>query len=217
MAFNKVNIENLLFICYNIALIGSCCILYPYNNIKIGNCQHIFSTILTKINNRIMSNIQTVKGMTERKRAFIYNICDRGLPVNLAAKEAGYASSSSKYLLSDPSISAAIQERMLYLFRAEDAPIARQVLRAIMIDESANVKARIECAKALLNRGGFVEPKASIVAEGEVKEASEMTGQEIQSAIESLTRELGVRAVGAKLVESEAIEVEDTIQVVDIL
>ncbi len=161
----------------------------------------------------------TLAGLNEQQAIFVRNIVDYGKNYKAAAIAAGYEGSWAYRLSSLPAVRQAIQDRLLWVMQTSDAPAARQVLRDIMDDPSASKPVRVECAKALLNRAGFVEPKAAPLAPNSLKAPSEMTGDELRGAMELLQKEIGERANAAKVIDADNAPQDDGLpsQIVDIL
>lgn len=125
-----------------------------------------------------------------------------GTPVQRAYVMAGYKpdDSNAYKLLRHPAVSAAIKAEMTRRLQDEDAPAARKLLRRFVDDEQCDKKLRVDCAKTLLSRGGYVEPKAADPAPPGTKEPSEMSGKELDDMIDRLRTELRQR-------ESKAIDI----------
>lgn len=167
-----------------------------------------------------MSSLQVTTGLNEKELAFVIGVTDNGLSIRESAKRAGYSEMYGYKLQNNKAIAAAIHDRIWWLLRTNDAPAARRVLYNIMMDESASKSARIECAKTLLNRGGYAEPKPIAPESGGLDKApSEMTGDELRQAIDKMQRELGVRATGASVIDAhcEPVEGGQSSQAVDLL
>lgn len=160
------------------------------------------------------------QGLTDQQKSFVLHTV-AGMSANLAARAAGYSSpdTAGHRIRALPHVQQAIREAMWLQIQTDDAPAARRVLREILDDTEAPRPIRVECAKILLNRGGFVEPKAQTAAGGIDKPVSEMTGNELQVAILKLQGELGNRMSAAKLIEgvSEPVHDKTPPQLIDIL
>lgn len=166
-----------------------------------------------------MTKNHVMAGLTAQQAIFVRQITDFGKSYKAAAEIAGYEPDTAYTLVSRPAVRQAIQDRLLWVMQTSDAPAARQVLRDIMDDPSASKSVRVECAKALLNRAGFVEPKAAPLAPNSLKAPSEMTGDELRGAMELLQKEIGERANAAKVIDADNAPKDDGLpsQIIDIL
>ena len=168
-----------------------------------------------------MSNIQAVSGgALDSQEALFVRYVIEGLRPKHALRRAGYKFSDTilERLQSTPRVQIAIKSALTLQFQTNDAPAARKVVRDLMDDVSNSNKIRLECAKLLLNRGGYAELKAVPVKEGIDKSPSEMTGAELQARIDKLQGEIGARAAGAKVIEGILLDDldDDTPQDIDI-
>mgnify|MGYP000870139300 CR=1 FL=1 len=145
--------------------------------------------------------MQTDLAMTDRQAAFARYLVD-GRHYLEAYKLAGYTGPQpvASRLTRHPAVSAAIRAEMVRRLQDEDAPAARKLLRRFLEDEQCDKKLRVDCAKTLLSRGGYVEPKAAEPAAPGTKEPSEMSGKELDDMIDRLRTELRQR-------ESKAIDI----------
>lgn len=137
--------------------------------------------------------------LNERQARFVEHVVD-GVPYQKAYALAGYAPKQQNawLLIRHPAVSLAIRAEMTRRLQNEDAPAARRLLRQFVDDETVDKRLRADCAKTLLARGGYVEPKAAeIVAPGQ-KEASEMSTDELEAFISKAKQQLDARAEGAK-------------------
>ena len=140
--------------------------------------------------------IVLAKKFTEQQSTFVREIIAGG-DVKEAAIKAGYsqdfANSSAYALLQQPAILAAVQIGVAKSL-ALDSPVARKTLRDIMVDETVDKRLRVACAKDLLNRAGFIAPKA--VAAGNAGETplNEMSTTELRALADKLEGELAGRA-----------------------
>lgn len=125
-----------------------------------------------------------------------------GIPIQKAYALAGYKPdhANAYKLAKHPGVSAAIRAEMTRRLQDEDAPAARKLLRRFLEDEECDKKLRVDCAKTLLSRGGYVEPKAIEAPAPGTKDPSEMTGAELDQMIDRMRTELRQR-------ESKAIDI----------
>ena len=139
--------------------------------------------------------------LNDRQSSFVRYLVD-GRHYLEAYKLAGYTGTqpAASQLAHSPLVSAAIRAEMTRRLQDEDAPAARKLLRRFLEDEEADKKLRVDCAKTLLSRGGYVEPKATEAPAPGTKDPSEMTGSELDAMIDRLRTELRQR-------ESKAIDI----------
>lgn len=151
--------------------------------------------------------MQNELALTDRQSAFARHIVD-GYHYLEAYKRAGYTGDqpAASRLTRHPAVSAAIRAEMTRRLQDEDAPAARKLLRRFLEDEQCDKKLRVDCAKTLLSRGGYVEPKAIEAPAPGTKDPSEMTGAELDQMIDRMRTELRQR-------ETKAIDI--TPQVID--
>ena len=137
---------------------------------------------------------QIVASLSDMQRAFVANLME-GIPAPKAYVMAGYKpdGSNAYKLAHSPLVSAAIRAEMTRRLQDEDAPAARKLLRRFLEDEQCDKKLRVDCAKTLLSRGGYVDPKAIEAPAPGTKEPSEMSGKELDDMIDRLRTELRQR------------------------
>src|SRR5205809_7263102 len=101
-----------------------------------------------------------LRQLTEKQAEFVAQCIEWG-DAPKAAQLAGFegrASHEAWRLLRIPHVIAALNTAVKIAF-AEDAPLARKVLRQFVKDESMHPKIRLDAAKTLLDRGGFIAPR----------------------------------------------------------
>lgn len=142
--------------------------------------------------------MQNLIALNERQAAFVRYLVD-GRHYLEAYKLAGYQGGQpqASHLQHMPVISAAIRAEMTRRLQDEDAPAARKLLRRFLEDEEADKKLRVDCAKTLLSRGGYVEPKAIEAPAPGTKDPSEMSGSELDAMIDRMRTELRQREAKA--------------------
>ena len=150
---------------------------------------------------------QNVAVITEPMESFARQIVD-GVPPQRAYEIAGYKpdGSNAYKLLRHPQVSALIRAEMTRRLQDEDAPAARKLLRRFLEDEEADKKLRVDCAKTLLSRGGYVEPKAIEAPAPGTKDPSEMTGAELDQMIDRMRTELRQRETKAIDITPQALD-----------
>jgi len=116
-----------------------------------------------------------------------------------AARLAGYANPSSDgyRLLQVPTIQAAIEQELRRRLAGELAPLAFRFLEAVLRDKEAKFgeRVRLDAAKLLIDRAGYVPPRQSESTAGEAKEPEQMTTQELHDLVIRLDQEIMDRAV----------------------
>lgn len=130
--------------------------------------------------------------LTEREDDFVELLCE-GLSPGDAASGAGYPARSYIDLLQSPRVSRRVEWRMRSVIRNELAPKAIRLLGRILDDEAASPKVRIQAARFLLERAGYVAPRPPI-GETDEKSISAMTPQELADLVEKLEAERASRA-----------------------
>lgn len=93
-----------------------------------------------------------------------------------------------------PHIAQAIQSEARRILYVESAPAALALLVQFMEDPKVERKIRLDCAKTVASRGGFVAPKANDPSDLGGKALNEMTRDELHDAIGQLRKELSDRA-----------------------
>lgn len=145
--------------------------------------------------------MRTNLALNDRQAAFARYLVD-GRHYLEAYRLAGYTGGQpqASFLTRHPAVSAAIKAEMTRRLQDEDAPAARKLLRRFLEDEQCDKKLRVDCAKTLLSRGGYVDPKAIEAPAPGTKDPSEMTGAELDQMIDRMRTELRQR-------ESKAIDI----------
>jgi phage terminase small subunit len=153
-----------------------------------------------------MSQQIATRQLSERQAAFIENLIETG-DAPKAAQLAGFLdrpSREARRLLRIPYVLAALNAAMAAAL-AEDAPLARKLLRRYVEDEALHPKLRLEAAKSLLDRAGHIAPKARDANERHHKPLHEMSIEELRALADRFEAELGGRA---KLVSPEGSDAE---------
>lgn len=151
--------------------------------------------------------------MIDRQNELIRRIVENGETVDFAALQCGISTRHAYILTGQAEVQQAIQNKMWDTLKMRDAPRARRVLIEIMEDKNAGKAVRMECAKTLLNRAGYVEQRATVaLPQGVSKAPSEMSGDELRKEINKLHSEIANRVSGAKVIDATPIT-----QVIDIL
>lgn len=135
-------------------------------------------------------------GLTAAQRVFVDRLAE-GCDKSEAIIKAGYKDEKPEReawrLLQQPQILAALQIQVARRL-AVGAAVARKVLHDIMVDESVDKRLRAACAKDLLNRAGFIAPKAQEARKGAETPLNEMSTTELRALADKLEGEIAGRA-----------------------
>lgn len=152
------------------------------------------------------------KTFTSQQAAFIRYAAD-GMELEQAAIASGYAPATAKdvggQIRRQPAIIAAIQVEVAKRLAIGSA-VSLKVLEDIR-DNSKDERLRVACAKDLLNRAGFIAPKATEASRGADKPLNDMSTTELRALADKLEGELADRAkpvssASAAPIASQAIE-----------
>ena len=144
--------------------------------------------------------------LTDKQTAFVAALIETG-DAPTAAQLAGFLDRPSKEawrLLRIPRVMAAVNAAV-QIALAEDAPLARNLLRQYVKDPSMHPKIRLDAAKTLLDRAGHIAPKARDASGGQDKPLNEMSRDELRALVDRYEAELTGRA---KLVSAERLDPE---------
>ena len=144
--------------------------------------------------------------LTDKQTAFVAALIETG-DAPTAAELAGFLDRPSKEawrLLRIPHVLAAVNAAV-QIALAEDAPLARNLLRQYVKDPSMHPKIRLDAAKTLLDRAGHIAPKAKDPSAGHDKPLHEMSLEELRALVDRYEAELTGRA---KLVSAERLDPE---------
>jgi hypothetical protein len=155
-----------------------------------------------------MSELAT-RHLTEMQEAFVERLIECG-DASTAARLAGFADRREPWrLLRIPHVLAAVNAAMKTAL-AHDAPVARLLLRQYVMDPKMNPKIRLEAAKTLLDRSGYVAPKArDDSADGGYRSLHEMTTEQLRAEADRLAGEIANRATPVLGASEAPIETED--------
>ena len=156
-------------------------------------------------------------GLTAKRvefvRQFVALGCS-GQDAHRAAEAAGYAPASvwtvARDLLQTPAIRAAIRREQSGKL-ATLANEAIEVVGAIMRDEDAPAKVRLEAAKCVLDRAGFAAAKAigDAGTHDKDKPVSEMTREELRAILDQARRT--VAGDNADVIDAEVVKPADSL------
>lgn len=161
-----------------------------------------------------MNQVLTREEREAREEAFISLVCD-GKPVQDAAEEAGYSRAYGSTLAKRPKIQQEIYRRIATFFTSEAAPRAAKFLFDVVTDDKAPAKVRLDAAKDILNRAGFM-PHSKDEKASDRKELNEMTPDELRAKIGQIEGELADRATPVNAPNAQDLPVVD-VQLLDIL
>jgi phage terminase small subunit len=145
----------------------------------------------------------TVHTLTPMQQRFVEVMVQSGDQVR-AAEVAGYAfSSAGADLARNPKIQRAIAEGIASRLLTEGAPIAYALLAEVVRDKAVSARVRVDAAKTILDRGGFVPPKAAEPG-GMEKTVTEMSRDELRAFITIAENHLANAAVDVTPPAAEA-------------
>lgn len=148
----------------------------------------------------MVDKVIAAAGFDARQLAFLSAIVD-GNTISDSEMKAGYAKNAGYPLLRTPAAQAAIEAALRRKLSTEAAPVAlRSLISLARSSESERI--RVDAAKILLDRAGFVPP-TRLATSGDVeKQLTEMSQDELhdvmakhEKEIDRLEAELAARAV----------------------
>lgn len=133
----------------------------------------------------------------------------QGLGKDVAAVGAGYTPGSSAVhlLLQSPHVTRAVERRMRSVLVNDAAPLALRVLQEVAGDEKVHPAIRRAAARDLLDRAGYVPPKAVSQELGD-KSIATMTAEELAELVNKMEGELASRAKDVSAPDGEPIDDE---------
>lgn len=156
-----------------------------------------------------MSELQALDG---RQLALAESV-GSGLSIPEAAERCGYSVSGAYQALDTPLLAAVVVKRLARRIILDGAPAAVAYLVRLVKDEEASGKLRLEAAKALLDRAGFVAPKAADPERPGDKGLHDMSADQLKEFIGKAQNELANRAT---IVEGETVDAPATGQDADL-
>ena len=133
-------------------------------------------------------------GLTEKQLSFVRALVATGNK-KLAVEQAGYGGDAvitSAQVLASPAVTAALRHEINRCL-LHHAAAAVSVLLEIMTDKTAPKGVRVDAAKAVLDRAGFIAPRQGD-QQGATKALNEMSSDELRRFISDSERELSGRA-----------------------
>jgi uncharacterized protein (UPF0147 family) len=134
----------------------------------------------------------TTNRLTEQQEALVRAISS-GLTMREASEASGYSVTNTYNALSSPIVRAAIQTSLSNMLQTRAAPMALHVLIEITEDKTAPKGVRVDAARTLLDRAGYVAPRAREATKDE-KPLSERTPEELRAFIAQLESTLADKA-----------------------
>jgi hypothetical protein len=152
---------------------------------------------------------KSVAETNEKLDKFVECLAD-GAGLHVSAAAAGYDLQDAWALYQTPRVSRLVEYRVRSVLRNEHAPRAMAFLGKLAADEAAPLKERRQAAQFVLERAGYVAPRAQ-VQEAAEKSISAMSAEELASLVEKLEQERASRAKdvsapNAQALDSEAID-----------
>jgi len=121
-----------------------------------------------------------------------------GLKIRDAMNRAGYSEKVRPATATTPSIMQEIRARTGRNLQTL-APRALDVV-VEMMENGGNDRIRLEAAKTILDRSGFIAPKATDGAENRDKELHQMSREELQARAARLQNEIADRATPVEII-----------------
>jgi hypothetical protein len=128
--------------------------------------------------------------LTPKQQSLINNLVS-GMSIKAAMSAAGYSETSRLSRIFTPAMQAHLRQLMVEKLAAM-APAALVVLNDLMDDEDASPKIRLDAAKTILDRAGFVPPKASDAPTVGEKALHEMSRDDLAERVHQLQSEIAV-------------------------
>ncbi len=141
-----------------------------------------------------MQQYPVASRFASKDAALVYYI-GKGLPIDDSLKRSGFATFPVKTLMR-PDVQKVIEKTWKNELRVNMAR-CRAILMEFVENEKLAPTTRIDAAKTLYSWLGKEDESGALD-----KPLSEMTGNELRQSIESLQREIGVRATGAKAIDA---------------
>ncbi len=148
---------------------------------------------------------------TDKQVEFVRLVASGKLAPTDAARAAGYRhpSSDASRLLRLPAISDAIRQGMAARLHNELAPVALNTVADIMRDADAPARLRLDASRVILDRAGYVPPKAQDPGADGAGGLSGMTRDQLAALADKLAQELGDRAQTIDVAPGDAPDIEE--------
>jgi hypothetical protein len=129
-----------------------------------------------------------MENFTTMQQALILNLAS-GMEVKAAMSAAGYSKNMRPAVVITPAMQGHLRQLMVGEL-ALMAPKALSLLCGQMDDEEASAKIRLDAAKTILDRAGFVPPKAPEATTMSEKSLHEMTRSELAERVQRLHKDI---------------------------
>lgn len=138
---------------------------------------------------------EVTRALTDKQQSFVRYMVQTGDCVT-AATLAGYEQPeiAGYHVRDSKGVAAALPAAMLKALVVEGAPLAYKLLIDTLKDPDQPRKLRLECAKTILDRSGFVAPKASENKGLLPASLVDMTASDLHEASAMIANELANRA-----------------------
>lgn len=130
--------------------------------------------------------------LSEKNIVFARLLSENG-DIPAAAKAAGVTRSYAYDLVRTPAVQAAVAAEVRRKLTI-GAPVALSTLIEVVSDKSVSPGTRVKAATAILDRAGFVAPRAAPLGSGVEKTLNEMSIDELKDLAAKLEDELAGRA-----------------------
>ena len=144
--------------------------------------------------------------LDERQQKFVECLAT-GMGLALSSAAAGYDPLEAQALLQTPRISRLVELRVRSALHNDYAPKAMAFLAELASDKAAPLKERRQAAQFVLERAGYVAPRAQIQEAAE-KSISAMSAEELASLVEKLEQERASRAKDVSAPNAQALDSE---------
>ncbi|MBR0661196.1 terminase small subunit [Neoroseomonas oryzicola] len=159
--------------------------------------------------------------LTEQQAAFVFHYTSDPACLgngSASARAAGYSDESAgeiaRQLLEKPHVRAAVDAALRSQISGRMAVKASRLLERVIDDEDAPLKVRVEAAKTILDRGGFVAPsafeKAAEAARREGKTVNALTLDELRAEIAAIAQSAVPMPAGGRVIDVEVGELVKT-------
>lgn len=150
---------------------------------------------------------QSVAVTNEKLDKFVELLAE-GAGLHVSAAASGYDIKDAWALYQTPRISRLVENRVKSVLRNDMAPRAFAYLDALVRNDKAADKDRRPAAQFILERAGYVAPRAQ-VQEAAEKSISAMSAEELASLVEKLEQERSSRAKDVSAPNAQAIDDEE--------
>ena len=150
--------------------------------------------------------------LTDKQSAFVREYVSNGCQQTEAARAAGYADPGRQAwaLMRIEYVQLAIQRETRMALSGDLSALATHRLRQILGSDDTEPKLWLDAAKVVLDRGGFVAPKAADASSNSLKELNEMSVDELTAYLVKAKSEAAQRAI--PVIDLDATEVLDAQQ-----